>query len=62
MAIISPFLQDCVIPSVLLMRRLTPALLVLKCPPPRDRQLLASFCFGEAGPDQVVFAGKELPD
>lgn len=53
-----PFLCDCIVPGVLLVRRLTPALLVRKCLPPRDTQRLASFGFGEASPDQVVFAGK----
>lgn len=41
-----------------LWERVTPALLGLKCLLPRDRQLRASFCFGEAGPGQVVFAGE----
>lgn len=58
MVMIFPFLYDCVVPGVLLVRRLTPALLVRKCLLPRDTQRLASFGFGEAGPDQVVFAGK----
>lgn len=62
MVVILPFLEDCVTPPphVLLVRRLTPALLGLRALLPGDRQPLASFGFGEAGPNQVVFAGRGI--
>lgn len=46
-----------------LWEQLTPALLVLKRLPPRDRQPLASFlfCWSQAGPGGVC-QGEELPD